>query len=272
MEQQTKEFSSRGIKIAAVTYDSPAVLQNFAARRRISYPLLSDEGSAVIRAFGILNEKIPKDNPVYGVPLPVTYLLDKRGRVKSRYFEEDYRERYTAGNILVREFGTPGTGGGSEIRAKHLTIRTSASNNAIHAGSRVALMLDITLPLKMHVYAPGVQGYIPINWSMKDSAGWKALEPEYPKSTVLELPAIGEKVPVFAGAIRLTLELKVGQSAALKKITDAGGSVAVEGTFRYQACDDKVCYVPEAVPLKWTFPVTPLDSERVPPALRKAFQ
>lgn len=271
MEQQARSFAVRGWNVAAITYDSPAILKSFAARRAISYPLLADEGSKVIRAFGILNENIPKDSPVYGVPFPVTYLLDAKGRVRSKYVEEDYRERYSAANILVREFHQPGVGG-AEIQARHLTIRTSASNAGVYAGSRILLLLDLVLPPKMHVYAPGVQGYIPIDWSMKESRGWMPLPALYPAARTLLLPAIGEKVPVYERNVRIARDLVVGQNAELKSVVDPGGAtITLEGSFRYQACDDKVCYVPETVPLKWTFPVAPLDSERAPKELRRAF-
>jgi hypothetical protein len=87
----------------------------------------------VIRAFGILNETIPPDNPAYGVPLPVTYWLDSNGVVKRKYAEDDYRERISSASILVREF-KDGAVAGQEIQAKHLTLRTSASNSSIYVG------------------------------------------------------------------------------------------------------------------------------------------
>jgi peroxiredoxin len=46
LEQQVKAYAARGIQIAAITYDSPAVLKHFAERRGITYPLLSDEARA----------------------------------------------------------------------------------------------------------------------------------------------------------------------------------------------------------------------------------
>jgi peroxiredoxin len=265
LEQQVKAYAARGIQIAAITYDSPAVLKHFAERRGISYPLLSDEGSRVIRAFGILNETIPPDNPAYGVPLPVTYWLDSNGVVKRKYAEDDYRERISSASILVREF-KDGAVAGQEIQAKHLTLRTSASNSSIYVGGRVMLILELVLPPKMHVYAPGVQGYKPIEWSMAESKNWSAAKPDFPPSRMLRLPAIGETVPVYEGTLRITRELSVGRPNA------ADGPAIVEGLFRYQACDDKVCYVPEQVPLKWVFPVAAIDSVRVPPELRKGVQ
>ncbi len=271
LEQAVKSYGAKGIGIAAITYDSPAILKNFASRRSITFPLLSDEGSRAIRSFGILNTNIAADSPAYGVPFPVTYLLDGKGRVKRKYFEEDHRERYSAANILVREFKAGGAAG-QEIQAKHLKLRTSASNASIYPGSRVLLSLDVTLPAKMHVYAPGVEGYRPVEWTMAESKSWIVTGAEFPPSRKLHLKAIGETVPVYERTVRISRDLVPGQAAELKPVVTADGNLTIEGVFRYQACDDKVCYAPESVPLKWVFPVGQLDSERAPPELRKRVQ
>jgi hypothetical protein len=41
----------------------------------------------------------------YGIPYPGTYLVDRAGRVTAKYFEDDYTQRYTSGDILVSHFG-----------------------------------------------------------------------------------------------------------------------------------------------------------------------
>lgn len=263
LEEQAKAYAARGIRVAAITYDSPEILQHFAARRGITYPLLADEGSRVIRAFGVLNETIPADNPAFGVPLPLTYWLDPKGVVKRRYEESGYRERASAGSILVREFSEAGVRG-QQIQAKHLQLRTSASNASLFIGGRVTLVLEVELPPKMHVYAPGVQGYKPIVWTMADSPNWTSGQPMFPASRQLRLPAIGETVPVFEHSLRITRELTVGL-----RLPADGTRVSVKGVLHYQACDDKVCYAPEQVPLEWTFTAAAIDNVRVPPAMRR---
>jgi hypothetical protein len=50
-------------------------------------------------------------------------------------------------------------------------------------------------------------------------------------------------------------------SAALNDIT----TLTITGTFAYQACDDKVCFAPQSIPLSWSIAVKPLDRERVKP-------
>lgn len=39
----------------AISYDSPEILADFGKRHGITFPLLSDAGSATIRRYGILN-------------------------------------------------------------------------------------------------------------------------------------------------------------------------------------------------------------------------
>lgn len=43
----------------------------------------------------------------------------------------------------------------------------------------------------------------------------------------------------------------------------------VQGTFRYQACDDRICYLSQTVPLQWTLRYEPLDYQRVPVELQR---
>lgn len=54
----------------------------------------------------------------------------------------------------------------------------------------------------MHVYAPGVKGYKPLEWRSKDSTGWLFHALSLPSSKMLHLPAIQETVPVYEGRWR----------------------------------------------------------------------
>jgi hypothetical protein len=42
-------------------------------------------------------------------------------------------------------------------------------------------------------------------------------------------------------------------------------TLTISGTFEYQACDDKVCFAPQSIPLNWTIGVKPPDRERAKP-------
>jgi hypothetical protein len=254
--------------VAAVSYDSVAVLRNFAERRGIHFPLLSDPDSKVIRELGILNESIPKDNPFFGVPYPGTFVLNEQGVITAKYFEDDFRERYTSADILTRRFGV-GTGPRTEVQGKQLKLEAGSSNLVVAAGQRVSLTLDIEMKPNMHVYAPGVEGYIPIDWKMKESAAAAAHEVSYPASEKLHLAAIDETVPVYQDHFRFTRDITIAQDDKLRPALDSSGKFTVEGTLRYQACDDRVCYIPQELPVKWTFQYAEFDRVRVPAELRR---
>ena len=264
------DFKAKGYGVAALSYDSPAVLKHFADRAKITYSLLSDPDSKMIRAFGILNESVPKDNPFFGIPHPGTYLIDPRGKVISKYFEDDYTQRDTASSILVREFGASAAGSHMTVDNKQLSLSSSSSAKVVRSGQHIVLTLEIELKPKMHVYAPGVQeGYRPIDWIVKDSPAVTPALTTYPESKILYLEAIKEKVPVYLGKLRLVREITIGKDAALKPLVSPTGEFTVEGEFKYQACDDRVCYIPATIPLKWTFILESHDRQRAPVEMRR---
>ena len=55
LQERQEELRGRGLRVVAISYDTEEVLSDFAARRGITFPLLSDDDSAVITDFGIFN-------------------------------------------------------------------------------------------------------------------------------------------------------------------------------------------------------------------------
>jgi hypothetical protein len=265
LEQHLGAIRKQGLGVAAISYDSVGALKSFADRQHITYPLLSDPDSKIIRTYDIFNETVKPGTPAYGIPYPGVYVVDARGMVVSKYFEDDFKERVSTADILARQFGGPVDVVRGAVEAKHLQITTAASNDIARPGLRIALSLDIEMKPKMHVYAPGVQGYIPIDWRLDEGGpAAKRHSFEYPHSEMLRLEAIGETVPVYRGHVRIRREITFGQEAVLKPLVSPTGEVIVKGSFRYQACDDRKCYVPEDVPLVWRFKYEGLDLQRAP--------
>ena len=268
MESKYSEIKKAGLGLAAVSYDSPGILKNFSDRHHIEFPLLSDHDSAIIRELGILNQQVEKGSSSYGVPYPGIYILDPKGVVTAKFFENDFRERDTAGMILLQQFGiTPLAG--EPIAAKHAKLSLAATETNARAGQHLSLGLDLELPQNVHVYAPGVQGYIPIDWQLPDTGAFKAGPVSYPKSKMMRLEAIQETVPVYEGHVRLERTLTLASQKELEPLLDSKGILEVSGSFRYQACDETKCFIPENVPLKLSLHVEPLDRTRVPEELQK---
>ena len=165
LQTRTAELRKIGIGLAAVSYDPVPVAADFARRRGITFPLLSDPGSATIKRSGILNTTIPEDNPQrYGIPFPGTFMLNPQGLVTSRFFEQAYQERSTVGSMLVRlgnNIDVPAT----KVSSPQIEITAFATDSTVAAGTRFSLVLDRRPAPGVHVYAPGVTGYKPMGES-----------------------------------------------------------------------------------------------------------
>jgi hypothetical protein len=269
LEQNLDRIRKQGLGLAAVSYDSVEVLKNFADRRHITFPLLSDPQSNIIRAFGILNDTVQPGTAQFGIPYPGTFILDTKGTVVAKYFEDDFRERISASDILVRQFGAVADSASASGEASHLRVTTAASMAVARPGERIVLSLVLDLKPNMHVYAPGVEGYIPIDWKLEESPAAKVLPFQYPASRKLRLQAIGETVPVYRGRVRITREITFGPENAVRPLVTPTGELILKGSLRYQACDDRKCYLPETVPLEWRFHFEGLDRERAPVSLQR---
>jgi peroxiredoxin len=93
LQSRLGELKAQGLGLAVITYDSPAIMADFSRRRGVTFPLLSDPGSQTIKAYGILNTTVAAGTSNYGIPFPGTFLIDRTGKVTSRFFEEAYQER-----------------------------------------------------------------------------------------------------------------------------------------------------------------------------------
>ena len=129
----------------------------------------------------------------------------------------------------------------------HATITGSPADVDGKAGAKLSLFVDVTPKPGIHVYAPGSNDYIPITVKLNPQAPLKAGKLAYPKSELMTFA--DEKVPVFQKPFRLT------QDATLDKSAKPGSTVTVAGTVHFQACDDRVCFPPESVPISWTVAV-----------------
>ena len=155
-------------------------------------------------------------------------------------------------HVLTREFSADGVLKES-IETPHLKLTYWASDAPLTPRQRVSLNVEIDVKPNMHVYAPGVEHYIPIDWRMADSKAWISFPVSYPPARMLNLPVIKETVPVFDGHFRMTRDIAIGQEADIAPALSPDRTLTVEGSFRYQACDDKECYLPTRLPLKWSF-------------------
>ena len=83
------------------------------------------------------------------------------------------------------------------------------------------------------------------------------------------MPAIKEVAPVYEGSFRLLRDVHVGQPNEVAALLDPQSRLTLKGRLRYQACDDKLCYLPQTLELSWTLELEHHDRTRAPEEFRR---
>ena len=259
LQRHLDDIRARGLGLAAISYDSPATLKAFAAKHGITFPLLSDRGSATIRRWGILNAEA--DGPAAGIPHPGTFVIDTRGRIVSRVFEEGYQVRQTAPALLaaLAPGGVQPARAARTVEGRQLSVTLSQSDLSAAPGTKLSLYADVVPGPGMHVYAPEqTGGYIRIALALDDEPGVSLADPVFPKASDYYFAPLDETFKVFDAPFRIRQDVTVALTPELRKRAAARETLMLRGTLRYQACDDKVCYRPDQVPVTWTIALQPL--------------
>ena len=200
-------------------------------------------------------------NSTYGIPFPGTFIVDARGVVTSRFFEAAYQERDTISSVMVR-LGGRVEAARVHVSAAHLALTTYATDQAAAPGTHLSLVVDVSPERRVHVYAPGVAGYKPIALTVLPQPGLLVRTAQFPKAEDYFFKPLNEHVAVYQRPFRIVRDVAIDASpqaaAALKDRT----SMTIDAVLEYQACDDRVCFIPQSLPLSWTVALLPLDRER----------
>ena len=289
MQGRLTELQAKGLGLAAISYDPVDTLAAFSVQRGITFPLLSDAGSVTIKRYGILNP-VPeealgpnKDDPavkadtqkyvsvvnpnaaMVGIAFPGTFILDRKGGVTSRFFEDFYIERNTVSSLFVRVGAEAAPVTATRVSSAHLDVTTYPSDPAIAPGNRFALVLNIKPGPSIHVYAPGAKGYRAIALTIAAQPNVRVLPVQYPASQIYLFKPLNERVPVFQKPFTLVQEVILEGTPQAQAALRGKESLTLTGALDYQACDDKQCFNPASIPLTWTLALRPLVFERPNP-------
>src|SRR5215470_15422210 len=99
LQRAQQKFKDQGIGITAISYDSPDILREFAQRQQITFPLLADPTSGIIRRFHVLNREAK--GMTAGMAHPGFLYVDRTGHIQETFFESAYTDRYTANNVIA---------------------------------------------------------------------------------------------------------------------------------------------------------------------------
>ena len=269
LQRARARFAQEGLRLVAISYDSVEILKSFADRRQIEFPLLADPESQIIRSYGVLNGEATGMNK--GMVLPGYFFIDPSGVIREKFFEarDTYQIRYSANSVIGKLFPELSAQVAQSVAAPHIELDVTQSDRVVAPGSRITLSARVKLPAGIHVYAPGAQGYRITELKLLPSSDFSVVASRNPKSKSLFLPAIKETVPVYEGSFPVSYDLAIAYSPAfMESVGSDGRTLQIQGEFRYQACDDKLCFLPESIPVKWEVQVKPLDRQRAPEAIR----
>jgi DsbC/DsbD-like thiol-disulfide interchange protein len=192
-----------------------------------------------------------------GIPFPGTFMVDRQGRVTSRFFEDYYWERNTVSNIMLRTGAARTPVQATRASTPHLDVTAYPSDASVAPGTRLSLVLDVTPKPGLHIYAPGATQYRVITLNITPQPGVRTMPVRYPASEIYHFVPLNERVPVYQKPFTLLVEAVAEGTAEARKAMAGKNELAISGTLEYQACDDKICYNPVSVPLSWKVALTP---------------
>ena len=100
LQENAGLFTQAGISIVALTYDTPALQQQFIGANQISYPLLSDIEAKSVTALDILNRGYQPGQSAYGIPYPGVFVVNPDMKIVGKLFIEPYQTRVHAQGVL----------------------------------------------------------------------------------------------------------------------------------------------------------------------------
>ena len=140
----------------------------------------------------------------------------------------------------------------SQIAAQppEVAITPVVETDAVHPGTTARVALAVTLDPGYHVNSnrPLDEFLIPTVLRLDPPAGIALEGVAFPEAILLDQN--GDKLAVFEE------EFLIGAALTLDAALPPG-SYAVPGTFRYQACNDRMCFSPTNVPIQFDLTVAP---------------
>jgi peroxiredoxin len=242
-----------GIQPLALSYDNQTTLAAFAAERGITYPLLADEGSLVIRRLGLFHPAFPPDHPRHGVAQPGTYLLDRDGRVTRTivHASQTVRDAWPTALHEVVRLAAANDAAIARQAAEEVAVTVALDSPIYRPRQRVGLRAVIELAPGAHLYGqPLPDAYTPLALAVTAPLGVSIEPVVYPPAASLHLPALGETLPIYTGRVELSAYLT---------FEELREDAAIEATVRFQVCTETDRRLPAAVTLALPIHYRPPD-------------
>ncbi len=262
LQRTIHEDRGRELAVAAISYDPVPVLASFATKHDITYPLLSDEGSAVITRLGLLNHQIRAERahwgrtmePRYeGLPFPGTFLLDEDGVITEKLFQRSHRVR-PSGSMLLDRLGE--SRGGVPERAvtatsEGIVAAVWSDEETYFPNQWQRLHVRLIVDDGLHLYVPPVpDGYHALQVSVDGPDELLTNPTELPTGHPLSIEILNETFSVAEGTV---------DAAVPFYVLDGIGDVDISVNVQFQACTDETCFIPQTLSVPLRVPADPSE-------------
>jgi hypothetical protein len=266
LQATLQKVRDEGYEVFAISNDTVERLAEFSERHGIEFSLLSDQESAVIRAFGILNTLIKPDEGKhmrwYGIPYPGTYVTDADGIVIDKDFHQHHARRLSGQALLHRVLGTVpdqmAEAPSATFEGDEVGLTAYLADPALSLEVITSLVCRLRVAPRLHIYAAGApEAFTPVSLSLSGE-GVRFGEPTWPRPGVLQMADLEMSIPVYEQDVTVTVPI-----TATSDIMRLGhgldrDSVEITVACRYQACDDIACGFPTAIETKLIVPLKTL--------------
>ncbi|MDA2923569.1 thioredoxin family protein [Acidobacteria bacterium AH-259-L09] len=122
---------------------------------------------------------------------------------------------------------------------KLVKIETALSVDNVHPGSsfQVAVIADLQEGWHINAHQPTLSYLIPTQLSLEAVDGFTFGEIQYPDAVRLKFAFAEQELDVYEGRVIVRFPVTIAQSSS-------PGQKVMQGTFRYQACNDEICLAP----------------------------
>lgn len=119
------------------------------------------------------------------------------------------------------------------------------ANAEVKVGSAASVKIKVAVKRGYHVQANPVENpsLIPITLKIDPTAGVTVGKPVYPTAKRIRLQGDDHDLVVYDNTFTIALPIKLSRDLA------PGDTVKLNGSLRYQACDERHCLFPVTVPL-----------------------
>lgn len=264
LQERQREFDREGWAIIAISYDDVPTLATFASRHGITYPLLSDDGSHVIRSLGLENQHVIAQHAFYfnddpelnreaqGSAYPGTFVLDPAGLIVEKRFEQSYRVRESAGALAERLLNTHPKAT-IKVERQSPGVRISAWTTVSGYWSFQQFVVHVTLELDAgcHAYGrPIPEGYKPLAIKVGAPTHVGVSPVSLPEPHPFEMVGLDEQFMVYDGVVDVPITITVHSLDV--------APVLVSVTADYQVCGETFCYAPARAILDLEIPALDL--------------